>query len=176
MQSPASSAGKATRPPGSLHGQDHSQFIFLIASLPGRADTGASHSLFSYQEVRKHELLPHRRIIPRAGIRSGFNQLRLRLTVSADGRVAKAEPDENTALFALWPEVRDEVLAWKFLPFERDGKAVLAEVDDYITFAPLELSPKRHVTPPILSAGSRIAITLQKNQLLWPLSCLRGIH
>jgi hypothetical protein len=44
-----------------------------------------------YDVARGHEAKPHRRTIPVEGMRQGFNQLKLTLTVSAAGDVTHAE-------------------------------------------------------------------------------------
>ena len=45
------------------------------------------HPSYDYQTAIKHEIEPHRRIIPVEGANPGFNQLRLDLTISATGEV-----------------------------------------------------------------------------------------
>ena len=57
-----------------------------------------------------------------------------------------------------WPKLREEVLGWKFKPFEKDGKAVTAEVEEFLDLVPPERLPAKHVVPPVLrpdSEGSR---------------------
>jgi hypothetical protein len=61
-----------------------------------------------------------------------------------------------------WPELRLEVLGWKFAPFENDGTPLPAEVEEYINLVPPERLPKHHVPPPPIRPNSRVAITLER--------------
>src|SRR5579859_4406488 len=87
---------------------------------------------FEYEEARGHEIAPHRRTIPTEGAQGGFNQLRLMLTVSATGEVVKAEANGDERTMKFWPVIEGEVEHWRFVPFEKDGKAVAAEVEEYV--------------------------------------------
>lgn len=64
------------------------------------------------------------------GVRPGFHQLRLSLKVSKTGEVLTAEASGDREAMKFWPEVQDEVRRWTFVPFERDGVAVTAEIED----------------------------------------------
>jgi ankyrin repeat protein len=92
----------------------------------------------------------------------GFNQLRLTLTISPTGDVTEADANGETGTLKFWPELRDEVFSWKFTPFEKNGEAVTAEVEEYIDLVPPEKLPKTHVKPPALLKDSKVAITLQR--------------
>ncbi|HZB88360.1 MAG TPA: ankyrin repeat domain-containing protein [Terracidiphilus sp.] len=116
-----------------------------------------------YDTARTHELKPHRRTIPHEGVRAGFNQLHLTLTVSPTGDItdAKADGDKNT--LPLWPDLESEVYQWKFTPFEKNGKPVTAQVEEYIDLVPPERLPNRHVAPPKLKPDSKIEIKLSRS-------------
>lgn len=115
-----------------------------------------------YDTAHAHEIQPHRRTVPLAGITEGVNQLTLSLTVSANGDVVAAEATGDQLSLAHWPELRDEVMQWKFVPFEQNGGLVTAKVEEYLDLVPAERLPVHHVTPPALRRNSQIAISLER--------------
>lgn len=123
-------------------------------------DKGHSNPSFDYEVARGHEIEPHRRTIPLKGVLSGFNQLRLMLIVSPAGDVMRADANGEDATLRFWPQLQDEVRLWKFTPFEKDGKAVTAEVEEYVDLVPPERLPKHHVVAPAVRPKSKVAITL----------------
>ena len=106
--------------------------------------------------------------IPSDGMRFGIGgeQLRLTLNVSPTGEVMDAEAVGEDNALKLWPQVNEEVRGWKFTPFEEDGKAVTAEVEEYIDLVPPERLPTHHVIPPVLGPESKVTITLQRGDAL----------
>jgi ankyrin repeat protein len=118
---------------------------------------------YPYQVARAHEIKPHRHNIPFEGVRAGFNQLRLTLTVSPTGDVIDASAAGDSKTLAFWPQVQGEVRQWKFTPFEKRGEAVTAEVEEYITFVPPERLPKTHVAAPAVGPNSKVTITLERS-------------
>ena len=122
-----------------------------------------SYPSYDYDVARAHEIKPHRRTVPHAGIRPGFNQLRLTLVVSPLGDVVEADASGEDEIVKLWPQLEGEVLLWKFTPFEKDGKAVTAEVEEYLDLVPLERLPKHHVTAPAVRPDSKVLITLARS-------------
>jgi hypothetical protein len=58
--------------------------------------------------------------------------------------------------------VQAEVRAWKFTPFEKNGKTVTAEVEEYVDLVPPERLPNIQVEPPVLRADSEITIVLKR--------------
>ena len=129
---------------------------------PGREQTAS----FDYEEASRHELKPHRRTIPLEGVGQGFNQFRISLRVSADGDVISADAGGEPNTMEFWPKVKEEVLGWKFQPFEQGGKAVEAEVEEYLDLVPAERLPKVHVAPPKLQPNSKVEITLSRTGCL----------
>ncbi len=117
---------------------------------------------FDYNVARAHEIKPHRRAIPVQGVQSGFNQLHLTLTVSSMGEVVDADAGGDSEVLKYWPQLQGEVRQWKFTPFEVNGKAVTAEVEEYIDLVPPERLPKTHVAAPTLRPDSRVTITLHR--------------
>jgi ankyrin repeat protein len=97
------------------------------------------------------------------GIRGGFDQLHLTLAVSPSGDVTHSEASGSKEDMAHWPELQGEVEQWRFTPFERNGHAIAAEVEEYIDLVPPERLPKVHVTPPALLPTSKVSITLSRS-------------
>ena len=117
---------------------------------------------YPYDVARAHEIEPHRRTIPLGGVHPGFNQLRLTLTVSPTGDVVDADATGDRETLEFWPQLQGEVRQWKFVPFEENGKAVTAEVEEYIDLVPPERLPKNHVAAPVVRPNSNVAITLKR--------------
>jgi ankyrin repeat protein len=138
-------------------------FGFLLFGTCLWASTAppASYPSFDYDVVRTHEIKPHRHKIPAEGVSFGFNQLHLNLIVSPSGDVIHAGSEGGKSL-DLWPSVRDEALGWKFTPFTKNGKAVTAEIEEYVDLVPPERFPTKHVAPPVLRPDSQITITLTR--------------
>lgn len=140
-------------------------FSCLVFSLVCQQSDEKSQAnpTFDYDVARTHEIKPHRRTIPFDGVGPGFNQLRLTLIVSPTGDVTSADANGGGDIMKFWPQLQGEVRRWKFTPFERDGKAVAAEVEEYIDLVPPERLPQKHVAAPILKPDSKVAITLQRS-------------
>jgi ankyrin repeat protein len=117
---------------------------------------------YDYDVAREHEIKPHRRTIPLRGVQPGFNQIHLTLTVSPAGEVTDADANGDPKALKFWSQVQDEVHQWKFTPFEVDGKATKAEIEEYLDLVPPERLPKKHVSAPALRPNSMVAITLQR--------------
>lgn len=125
-------------------------------------DKRRSNPSFDYDVARGHEIKPHRRTVPVEGVRPGFNQLRLTLIVSPAGDVVNADASGEEKILKFWPQLQGEVLQWKFTPFEENGKAVTAEVEEYIDLVPPERLPTRHVAAPAIRPDSKVTITLER--------------
>lgn len=132
-------------------------------SLHAFMKDGPSPPSFSYEVARAHEIKPHRRTIPVEGTRPGFNQLHITLTVSSAGDVTDAKAGGDAKSLELWPRIQGEVYQWKFTPFEKNGKAVTAEVEEYIDLVPPERLPKVHVLAPVVRPDSKVSITLERS-------------
>jgi ankyrin repeat protein len=145
-------------------------FLLSTASSQTADAKPPSVSTFDYRVAYEHELKPHRRTVPMKGVRAGFNQLHLRITVSPTGDVLDVHPTEEVdpqpsdgGALRFWPQLESEVHQWKFTPFEQNGNPVTAEVEEYIDLVPPERLPKTHVAPPALRSNSRVAISLQRS-------------
>lgn len=117
---------------------------------------------FDYDTARTHEIEPHSRTIPLDGVREGFNQLRLTLTVSAAGEVIDAEAGGAPDVLKYWPQLQSEVRAWRFIPFKKHGKPVVAQADEYIDLVPAERLPKVHVAAPPVRPDSKVTMVLKR--------------
>jgi ankyrin repeat protein len=139
-------------------------FVCLLSSafLWASDEKPPSYPSFAYEIARAHEIKPHRRMIPLEGVSHGDNQLRLTLTVSSAGDVISAEAGGDSTSLDFWPQLQEEVRQWKFTPFEENGKAVTANVEEYIDLVPPERLPAVHVAPPPLRSNSRVKITLER--------------
>jgi ankyrin repeat protein len=139
-------------------------FACLLSSAAASAQSDKYSSLpsFDYKVARTHEIKPRRHAIPVAGMTSGFNELSIRLVVSPTGEVLDAEASGQPTMMSHWPQLRPEVLQWKFTPFERDGKPTAVQVEDYISLLPPERLPKTHLSAPLIRPESEIAIILER--------------
>jgi hypothetical protein len=125
-------------------------------------DKKSSNPSFEYDVARGHEIKPHRRTIPLKGVRPGFNQLRLALIVSPAGDVVSADASGDRKILKFWSQLKSEVSEWKFTPFQKDGIAVIAEVEEYIDLVPPERLPRNHVAAPVIRTNSQVAIKLER--------------
>lgn len=143
----------------------------LAISLAGAAQNTkeTAYPSFDYEAARVHESQPHRRTIPLKRMdESSYldqlnEQLHLTLIISPAGEVIRVEANGGDRGMRYWPEVRPEVSAWKFQPFEKDGKAVTASVEEYVDLVPPERLPKTHVKPPEIHPNSNIVIRLDRS-------------
>lgn len=122
-----------------------------------------SYPSFSYGVAQIHEIKPHRRAIPVEGIRAGFNQLRLNLTISPEGDVIDASAGGDAESLKYWPEIQAEVRGWKFTPFELKGKAATAQVEEYVDLVPPERLPTTHISAPLIRPDSTVTIVLDRS-------------
>jgi hypothetical protein len=133
--------------------------LFLRSRPPHLAENRPS---YDYEIAWAHEIKPHRRTVPLQGVTSGFNSLRLTLTVSPKGEVLGAAASGNAETLKFWPQLQDEVRHWKFTPFEENGKAVTAEVEEYLDLVPPERLPEKHVAAPAIGPDSQLTIKLRR--------------
>ena len=72
---------------------------------------------------------------------------------------ANGRPDE----MKFWPQITEEIIRWKFVPFEMDGKAVMAQIEETVQLVPPERLPTSHVAAPIFGPSSKVMITLARS-------------
>jgi len=138
-------------------------FCFLTSGLLVPLQTSPEIPSVDFTQARSHELAPHRHTIPMADVQQGFNQLELTVTISPAGDVIGAEANAYSDVIRLWPQIKEEVLGWKFTPFQVNGQPATVRAQEYINFVPPERLPKVHITPPTLRPDSTIAITLRRS-------------
>ena len=132
-----------------------------MISAQGGVRTAAK--AIDYETAVKHELKPHRSLFPVEGVRGGSKRLGLRLTVSAEGAVVDARASGYDDAVALWPKVKPEVMGWKFMPFEVNGRAATVQVDEEVELRTPEVLPTKHVTSPEVGPESKVKITLSRS-------------
>ena len=137
--------------------------LLSCAGASAAQDKQSTYPSFDFQAAYSHEIKPHRRTIPLAGVSDGGDQLRLTLTISSAGTVLDAKPAGEEKDLKLWPALRPEVLRWKFIPFEVDGRPVTASVEEYIDLVPPERLPSVHIPAPAVRPDSRVDITLSRS-------------
>jgi ankyrin repeat protein len=133
------------------------------SALWAQDDKQSSLPAFDYEVAVEHEIQPHRHTISLKGVESGENELVITLTVSPAGDVIGTKVSSGTGSLDYWPQVEAEVRRWKFTPFEKDGKAVTAEVQEYVEVVPPERLPSVHVAAPVVRADSTVKIVLQRS-------------
>ncbi len=138
-------------------------FVLSGLLLSASEEKKPSNPSYEYDVARTHEIKPHRRTIPLKGVGSGFNQLHLKLTVFPTGDVIEADASGDQETLKFWPQLQGEVRDWKFIPFEKNGEAMTAEVEEYIDLVPPERFPKNHVQPPVIRKDSKVTITLERS-------------
>ncbi|HWB32740.1 MAG TPA: ankyrin repeat domain-containing protein [Acidobacteriaceae bacterium] len=139
--------------------------ILALASFTtaiSRAQEQPTYPSFDYDAAQSHEIRPHRDEIPTVGIREGLNQLHLTLIVSPMGDVMNAEASGSQDDMKYWSSVEGTVYQWHFKPFEKDGKPITAEVEEYVNLVPPERLPSVRINPPVVHPNSRIAIALER--------------
>ena len=137
-------------------------FVFSAGALWAQGGKPSAYTSIDYPVAAEHEIEPHRRTIPVDGVRPGFNQLRLALTISPAGDVIDADAGGDAESLKFWAQVEPEVLQWKFVPFEADGKPTTAKVEEYVDLVPPERFPAVHVAAPALRPTSKVSITLER--------------
>ena len=146
-----------------------SRLIIALACLLSSAgawgvqDKQSAYPSFDFHAAYAHEIKPHRETIPLAGVTHGGDQLRLTLTVSPAGDVLDVTPAGEERDLKFWPALRPEVLAWKYTPFEVDGRPVTASVEEYVDLVPPEQFPSVHVPAPAVRPDSHVEITLSRS-------------
>jgi hypothetical protein len=149
------------RPCATIHAMLRTPILFaLLLTTPALA--AQAPPAIDADQAYAHELPPIRHTFPTQGLTHGDDQMRLTLTISPEGAVTAAEADPKSDDFKFWPQIKDEILRWKFTPFLIDGKPAPASVEEYIDLVPPERFPTTHVQPPALRPTSKVSITLER--------------
>lgn len=136
---------------------------FCSSVLWAQDDKQSPLPSFDYEVAVAHEIRPHRHTIPLNGVEPGIHELDITLTVSPAGDVISTQVSSGTGALEYWPQVEAEVRQWKFTPFEKDGKVVTAEVQEYVDVVPPERLPSVHVAAPVLRPDSMVEIVLERS-------------
>ena len=127
------------------------------------AEEQSSYPSFDYGAARAHETQRYRHTIALAGVRPGFHQVHVTVTVSSVGDVISVDADPEPDLAKFRPKIQSEITQWKFRPFEIEGKSVVANLEEYIDLVPAQRLPTKHVIPPVLRPNSRVRIQLRRS-------------
>jgi len=89
-------------------------FLWCLYAAGGvaQSDGQRQNPSFEYEVARAHEIQPHRRSIPHEGVRQGFHQLRLTLTVSPFGDVLKRRGTSSLGEKPALPETHQAEVFW----------------------------------------------------------------
>jgi hypothetical protein len=136
--------------------------LLLSGASWGQSQNQPAYSSYDYQIARSHAIEPRRWTFPIEGVRSGARQIHLKLIVSSTGDVTDVQASGGPEAMKLFPQVEGEIRTWKFMPFEKNGKAETAEVEEYIRLVPPERIPANHVTAPVVRPDSKVSITLKR--------------
>jgi ankyrin repeat protein len=82
--------------------------------------------------------------------------------VSPKGSAIDVKAGGDPKLLKLWPRLQNEVQQWKFRPFEENGAAITAKIEEYIDLVPPERFPKIHKPAPAIRQDSKITIGLKR--------------
>jgi hypothetical protein len=134
---------------------------FILFSVTSGKEQPA-YPFIDHRAAFTHELELHRRTFPMKGIEGRTKQISLTLVISPQGDVVEAKPSGNSEAMKFWPQVQGEVQRWKFLPFEKDGKAIAVSVEEYLNLSPPERLPIRHAPAPNIHSNSKIEISLRR--------------
>jgi hypothetical protein len=137
--------------------------LLLCAGAWAAQEKQSTYPSFDLQAAYTHEIKPHRRNIPLAGAEEGFYEIRLTLTVSPAGDVLDAKLDREDKNLKYWSALRTEVLGWKFIPFEVDGRPVTATVEEFVNLVPPEEFPSIDAPAPTVRPDSNVDITLMRS-------------
>ena len=78
------------------------------------------------------------------------------------GNVVAAKPDDGPA--EGYTAAVAEAMKWKYIPFEKEGVAVIATITDYARILPPEDLPKTHQAFPSVNSLNGVVMTLSRSQ------------
>jgi ankyrin repeat protein len=90
-----------------------------------------------------------------------FQSVKLTLIVDADGNVVSATPLEGPG--GAYSQAVAEARKWKYTPFEKEGRNVVAKITDYARILPLEDLPKTHQEFPGTQSTAGVVMTLSRS-------------
>lgn len=112
------------------------------------------------QDVPSHRNGPRRALrVPRT--QNIFQSVKLTLIVDVDGDVVSAMPQEGPK--DLYSQAVAEAKEWKYTPFEKEGKNVVAKITDYVRILPPEDLPRAHQDFPGTQGTAGVVMTLSRS-------------
>jgi ankyrin repeat protein len=90
-----------------------------------------------------------------------FQSVKLTLIVDADGNVVAATPQEGPA--DAYSQAVAEAKKWKYIPFEKEGRNVVAKITDYVRILPPEDLPRTHQEFPGTHSMAGVVMTLSRS-------------
>jgi hypothetical protein len=141
----------------------------MAALLWAQNESHPTSPTYKNDVARQHEK-PHRDFITVEGADPGANFLYFTVVVSTTGDVVDAFPDNDSStpnVLRFWPQVEGEIRQWKFIPFEQNGRAVTARVEEHVILIPEETQPKNRASAPVVRPNSEVTITLHRSGGFW---------
>lgn len=138
------------------------------ANRPSQAGQSAQGNALETQAVEIPDLDVYKhRVGPRTAIRMTperpqdiFQGVKLTLIVDTEGNVISAVPEEGPA--KAFAQAAAEAKGWMYVPFEKDGVAVVARITDYARVLPPEDLPKVHQEFPSVKNAAGMVMTLHR--------------
>ena len=113
------------------------------------------------EDVPKHRNGARRAVrVPRT--QNIFQSVKLTLIVDADGNVVSATPQKGPG--DAYSDALAEAKKWKYTPFEKEGKSIVAKITDYVRILPPEDLPKTHQEFPGTQSTAGVVMTLSRSE------------
>ncbi|HKO03417.1 MAG TPA: ankyrin repeat domain-containing protein [Candidatus Acidoferrales bacterium] len=141
----------------------------MSALLWAQNESHPTYPAYKNDVARQHEK-SHRDFITVEGVDPGANFLYFTIVVSPTGDVMGAFPDSDSStanVLRFWPQVEGEIRQWKFIPFEQNGKAVTAQVEEHLILIPADKQPKNRASAPVVRPNSEVTVTLHRSGSYW---------
>jgi Domain of unknown function (DUF6438)/Gram-negative bacterial TonB protein C-terminal len=139
----------ASVPP--LHGQNRdTEKSLREAPIKVTVSEETEHFLAGTQLIRRADSWLH----------FGDGYVNLKIVVSPDGNVLSASAESGFQ--ELYQAAMQLANAWKYVPFQRNGRPIYATFDERVELAPLERRPNEHVTFPDIRDWNSLRMTLRR--------------
>jgi hypothetical protein len=124
----------------------------------GRIESSATPVKFPSRVVGKHRAGTRAPLRSRSSESLFFEAIELELIVGTSGEVLSAKVMSGPPAFQ--QQAVAAAKSWKYRPFEKNGKAVTAQITDYLPILPPERRPRRHVPFPKVRDWNSLRISL----------------
>jgi ankyrin repeat protein len=141
--------------------------VQAVASRPQEPNQPATISLLNSTavDIADEDVAGHRNGTRRAvrvpRTQNIFESVKLTLIVDGDGNVVSATPEEGPG--DAYSQALVEAKKWKYTPFEKEGKSVVAKITDYVRILPPEDLPKTHQEFPGTQSTDGVVMTLSRS-------------